>query len=568
MSIEIILPGGVGEKSHYQFDASQGRITFGRDGANCDVVFAAEQDLVSRQHFALDRKFDGVYEVDLRDGRYVEIDGKPAREGQAISGRHKVVLGNKKGPSFELVIEQDDVSDKTAAQQAMPDIAKTAQRNSVIGLIALMLVVVVGGAFAYFYTKSQSAFSTATLERVRAATMLAANENKKTGAVSQVGTAWVVGEGVLATNAHVAHPMNQGPDADTKPVVIDQNGTRYEIAEIRIHPGYDAFADEVMEARLATENAVSGAALQLIPGYDVALLYTADTAPPLPEALEIAASAEFADLSVGTKLGSIGFPSEKIAGGAALTISPQSQTRFGNLTNQSTFFFLKGDEKYRQLVTHTVGATGGASGSPIFDEDGTVVAVMSAVNMIATSQGRAPSGAMINYGMRIDLVADLLAEVEATRLPEYRAHWDEQKESFTTVHAIRGSLLEQAWAKDNKITGTPERLVDKEVVLSAQSMLSGSLGSLHVVDNIPAGVPYLFYAVSEDEYDIDAFVLDSKNQVLGLDENRDPTPSLRAKMFGPVDRLQFLVRGPKNMSKIPEGKEIKVLVRILKAPAQ
>ncbi len=236
------------------------------------------------------------------------------------------------------------------------------------------------------------------------------------------------------------------------------------------------------------------------------------------------------------------------------------------MTNQSTFFFLRGEQEYLQLMTHTIPVAGGASGSPIIDERGTVVAVVNAGSMVMTKQGRAPSGAMLNYGMRVDLVSEMLDMAAETRMASYHDHWEEQRESFTTVHAIRGGLLEQSWIKDLNIQGEPVRLVDKEVALSVQSLLGGGLGSLHIVDNISAKVPYLFYAVSTDGYDIDAFVLDSANQVLGSDQLLDPTPSLRAFMGQPVDRLQFLVRGPKSMKNIPEDKEIKVVVRVLRAP--
>lgn len=66
----------------------------------------------------------------------------------------------------------------------------------------------------------------------------------------------------------------------------------------------------------------------------------------------------------------------------------------------------------RFSVQHNMGATGGASGSPIFNSRGQVVALLNAGNIIGTinAQGnvvRAPSAAMINYGQRVDLLRDI-----------------------------------------------------------------------------------------------------------------------------------------------------------------
>jgi hypothetical protein len=62
-----------------------------------------------------------------------------------------------------------------------------------------------------------------------------------------------------------------------------------------------------------------------------------------------------------------------------------------------------------------MGSAGGASGSPIFNSRGEVVAILSAGNIIgqvSVNAGkinviRAPSAAMVNYAQRVDILADI-----------------------------------------------------------------------------------------------------------------------------------------------------------------
>lgn len=64
-------------------------------------------------------------------------------------------------------------------------------------------------------------------------------------------------------------------------------------------------------------------------------------------------------------------------------------------------------------MQHNLGATGGASGSPIFNAKGEIVAILNAGNIIGSvsfesgNVVRAPSSVMVNFAQRVDLLRDI-----------------------------------------------------------------------------------------------------------------------------------------------------------------
>src|SRR5690606_28555022 len=107
------------------------------------------------------------------------------------------------------------------------------------------------------------------------------------------------------------------------------------------------------------------------------------------------------------------------------------------------YFNIRRKDGMNQLVQHDVGATGGASGSPMINAEGEVVAVLSAVNFIFLNNGeiRIPSGASINFAQRADLVEELVEGTAADRLPTYEAQWREALQLFTGFRSVLPDLL-------------------------------------------------------------------------------------------------------------------------------
>ena len=75
---------GVLKGVEQSIDDNKDTLVFGRDGDVCDVIFPADETLVSRRHFALERKLSGLWTFDLFGDPFVAVNGQPAENGQAL----------------------------------------------------------------------------------------------------------------------------------------------------------------------------------------------------------------------------------------------------------------------------------------------------------------------------------------------------------------------------------------------------------------------------------------------------------------------------------------------------
>jgi S1-C subfamily serine protease len=104
---------------------------------------------------------------------------------------------------------------------------------------------------------------------------------------------------------------------------------------------------------------------------------------------------------------------ENLAGSAASMERPKAIAKKGSLSSLEDWMMRHCDDPARrQLIKHDLGVAGGASGSPMFDEAGDVIGLISAGNMERlydpqTKQfRRAPNGVMLNFAQRIDVLLD------------------------------------------------------------------------------------------------------------------------------------------------------------------
>ena len=122
------------------------------------------------------------------------------------------------------------------------------------------------------------------------------------------------------------------------------------------------------------------------------------------------------NLKSGIPVAFLGFPTEGLRQDNVNIDNPIASMQTGIIVAVSDFEMKDAGKSGNFLIRHNLPATGGASGSPIFNQKGEVLALLYAGNIIGqvNSAGkvqRAPSAAMINFGVRVDLISGMAAPV-------------------------------------------------------------------------------------------------------------------------------------------------------------
>ena len=243
-----------------------------------------------------------------------------------------------------------------------------------------------------------------------------------------LGTAWQVAPGILATNAHVAMGLHlerarQIRDGAAPATIsfVAQRGPAHNprvtlSPEMQIHPDYLAhqkewgqYLDDVAQ-RKGVQRATELSAFVPVAGGDVALLRITrgDSAKPLG----LASQNTLENWITPTdSIAYIGFPTENLVRLSNLG-APAQHIDLGHVMAVTDFDALAGTPETRQLIHYDLVTAGGASGSPIFNDRGEVIAVNSAGSYVFFKKGqedpilRVRTG--VAYGQRVDLVHDLL----------------------------------------------------------------------------------------------------------------------------------------------------------------
>ncbi len=215
-------------------------------------------------------------------------------------------------------------------------------------------------------------------------------------------SAWGVGPRAFATNSHVTEGAKQYM-AQGLPVyvVINKNpDLRYTVTRAISHPKY------------GDPGPNSAGRPAAIGGYDVGILEVDGT---LAAWMPVAPADELRKLDSGYRIAYLGFPMEEIQGGGVDPRSPVATMQSGIVTANTDWWLSGATPENRHLVQHNLSSSGGASGSPVFNTKGQVVALHSAGNsntsiivegdkMVKT---RRKSGVQINYAQRADLLNDI-----------------------------------------------------------------------------------------------------------------------------------------------------------------
>ncbi len=234
------------------------------------------------------------------------------------------------------------------------------------------------------------------------------HEGLEGGAQIPLATAWAVGPRVFATNSHVSTPVSEVLAKGGAAYIVINRTTDKKLRIIKavIHPKYGSHEINFEGKGHALEGA----------SYDVGLLYVEEDAPKV---FKLAPRSELEKLDSGYRVAYLGFPMEGIAGGGVEVRSPVATMQSGIVTSNTDFWLAQSSFEKRYLVQHNMGSAGGASGSPIFNARGEIVAILNAGNVIgqvsfATGKViRAPSGAMVNYAQRVDLLRDIWPDYPA-----------------------------------------------------------------------------------------------------------------------------------------------------------
>lgn len=536
-------------------------VTFGR-ASDADVGFPGELDIVSRDHFRLRREL-GVYKFVISREKPVFANGRPILDGEELDQVSEVQLSGPEGP--RLRIERHAGTDgnlpKTQVLKGGQDIGDFAQATRTgsqrlaagLGVGALLIALVAGGVYLLrgdlAATQDQLALVKTELPTIKAdvaaANQAAASRMDTAAIIAQVhdsvyhvqillpdgsrfegGTASVVllpdGTKALATNAHVADimlevakdPAMQGG----KLLVVQPKGPDYRVHEVlrtAKHPGYDAF--ETWSSRVYQNfMALAGGKFTPLPAYDVAIMYVAEP-ETLGAPLNYASRETMLALKQGEPLMTLGYASEGLAGTDITRPEPTAQ--YGVITALTTFYLYRSDSENNQLVQHSAPGAGGASGSPMFNAKGEVVAFYNAGNNAAvmTEDGaRVPSAAQVNYAIRADLLLDLMEGKADALMPQYQAEMAAEEKRLERSPDQVVAEIKGLFGRGLGDPAAVQTLQDVEVTMD-QGWPGGPTNGR--IASVEAGFPeqgyYVVAAISLDRRPIQALLVNAEGEVMG-----------------------------------------------------
>jgi len=215
-------------------------------------------------------------------------------------------------------------------------------------------------------------------------------------------SAWACGEHTFATNGHVAKEVQEALDKGASAVIVTNRHPelRYTIVKVSMHPKFG----QPLNHPDGKDPAV--------PAFDVALL---EVKEQVAHVAPIAPADELQRIDSGYRVAMLGFPMEGLVGGGVDINNPVATMQSGIITSSTDYWLAQADFPQRLLLQHNLAATGGSSGSPIFNTRGQVVGILSAGNVVGQvdfssgQMGRTPSGVMINFAQRVDLLQEVPA---------------------------------------------------------------------------------------------------------------------------------------------------------------
>src|SRR5262249_42951687 len=121
-------------------------------------------------------------------------------------------------------------------------------------------------------------------------------------------------------------------------------------------------------------------------------------------------------------------------------------------------------------IEDSLPSAGGASGSPIFDSHGEVIALLSGGNNISSKEGRIPNAAMVNFAQRVDLLRDLIDDKADGQLDDDKRMWASAGARWGRTPAARAGIYARQFGESEGTlanftrsgqTGAADPLFDK-----------------------------------------------------------------------------------------------------------
>ncbi len=496
------------------FAAGTEQIVFGRE-TNCDVVFPPDARMVGGRHGRLYRQESGDYAIEAFGDHYFEVNGYRPEQGQPITGDSTLRFGSAKGPMVRVHMVREARTDgllSTLAQATVTPMSKVAAHIKVaVGALAAVVVVAVAvlwwmnqqtnARIAQFNQQMDDMRSTLSAQArdtlpdtnfLRSAAFAVILEDSE-GLSRVIGTAWPLQAGMLVTNAHVAEVLDS-----LKPhehVFVRKPGDTRDIPVTgkRVHPGYDAFNDFIDQAIATSQGFASltnGAAMPS--AYDVGIL---EVDPTTDLGKYLVVSDDPATVTAGTPLAFAGYPVEGTGAQKLAQLSPNPVLQFGRVTALSDYFLFSADKPNALLIENSLPATGGASGSPIVDGSGKVVAVLSGGTVDIRNGVRTPSAVMLNYAQRADLIKGVL-DPASFDLAAAKAEW---QKALSVFDAHEDTVVADAKSALAQKTGAPVTL-DETQQISLKASEAVKIGPTtyreHTV-KVMAGHSYTFVAYGD-----------------------------------------------------------------------
>ncbi len=438
-------PGAAAASGPISFESGKEAIVFGREDS-CDVVFGAEHKIVGRRHFQLLRQATGDYRIEIFGERYVgdERHALPHRrerpERRASSSADRAARLHGEDVKAEAVAFDPNATETQTPTMRTGESLKRMRRIQAV--VAAGLVVVVAGVAGYFYHSEQRFASMGDviaavsadvqkemvnhdyINELKAAAYAVIQRDRQGREILQ-GTAWPVAPGTLATNAHVAALLkgNGGDLIVRKPGSEPGGDGDFKVIDAKVNDGYADFSkfDTATKASNASYAALGNDERRT--GYDVAILTVDDPDGKLGPILKRAPEDDLLGLDSGMPLAYAGYPIGGTAEQGSAQLKPTPTVQYGRITSVTDFFMFGTDPSHAYLVQHSLPTFKGASGSPIIDAKGEVVAILSGGHVVETAEGTASNAVMRNFGQRIDLIAPLLGEPSDFNLGEEEQVW-------------------------------------------------------------------------------------------------------------------------------------------------